>query len=502
MATMGDPNEPTPIAPPHQLNSWEQQLGSGSNDVAWVVGPHAFYVFVRWIHSKRGGVLRTFTAQWFDSDERMERVMQHYGVTLPMIAKICRPYLSRLHLPPHYFPVVNLLRPLSGDPPSEEKIKDMLRQSVMGQPIAVESTARALLALTQPLQQRAEHPTRLLYAGPASTGKTETAEKVAQLLGVWDTPAFVRILGSEMRGEHDVSKVSGSAPGLVGGDVPTVYTKLQQAQSYANDIGSHCIPLVFIDELHKMNRTIQDMLREFIYTGRISSPVAGGDLDMGTGFLVIMASNWADESIRQAWMEHQQDSPHLSRGALVSLIKQAMIADELEGATIGRYGVLVPFLPLSEADTTLVLHKMVAKRMHNNVVRIPVEIDSEVLRCLYRLYYNPNFGIREVFDSHTIPMLDALLRPFLGHPHHLNLPEGGRVSISFVSDAEGNTEARARFVPPSHVQRSAAMSDCASQSVVSSYRLDSAAVSDTRTLHHSPHRQIGVLSLRCAPLAY
>ncbi len=194
-------------------------------------------------------------------------------------------------------------------------------------------------------------------------------------------------------------------------------------------------------ELHK------DMLREFIYTGRLSSPVAGGDLDMGTRFLVIMATSWADESIREAWSRHLTGAALPSPRALAVLIEEAMALDKLEGATVGRYGILVPFLPLSEEDSVLVLSKMVEKWVDNLVESMPVDTAPELLRFLYQQHYDPKFGMRRVFDTYAAPLLEHLMRGALSALQSSRLQPSRRLLFSFLpADASGKQHAQAQLL--------------------------------------------------------
>ena len=238
------------------------------------------------------------------------------------------------------------------------------------------------------------------------------AESIARYLGVLDTPAYVHVLGSELQSEHDSSKVSGSAPGLVGAENETMYTKLKSAKLFADATGKHCFPVVFIDEAHKIHPTVQNLVREFIYTGRISSASAGGHMDFGKQFLVIQATNWADEAIQAEWKRSRTssaDSVHdLSKWQ--DLITQAMKENNLEGATVGRAGTLIPFLPLSEDDAVSALVKM-AQRQTASYPRKQVNVDSSFLRWMYQQHYNENLGLRPLFEDKIRGVLTTILRP-------------------------------------------------------------------------------------------
>lgn len=269
----------------------------------------------------------------------------------------------------------------------------------------MQATAQALLNLVSPLNPP-DRPVRILYAGPASTGKTELAKAAAKELGVLDSPAFVSVLGSQLASDSDRSKVQGSAPGLVGAEAPTMFKALQQAVAYRDAVGPHCFIVVFIDEAHNIHPVIQTVLREFMYTGCMDGST-GGSLDVGRNILVIQASNWADQSIQEFWRHHGSNCPPDSLASLQELILKAMRAHKVEGPTVGRYGTIVPFLPLTEEQTIRALRLMCAGKTFGWK---QVDMPDAMLRWMYRHLYDADLGLRHLYESHLLNALDTLMR--------------------------------------------------------------------------------------------
>jgi len=438
-----DPNGPAAIAEQRELDSWQQAI-AGMIVPQKVVGPFGFYAFVRWFHHHCGAMHASFREAWFETEEHLAAVLCKFDLPLPAVISKDRPYLTRLNLRQHIQPVNNRL--LSLDHLSEERIRDQLSARIIGQIFAVQAAAKALLNLVKPLNPL-DRPVRLVFSGPASTGKTELAKAIAKELGVLDSPAFVSVLGSELSSESDLSKVIGSAPGLVGAEVPTVFKALKQAVLYRDAVGKHCFIVVFIDEAHKIDRAIQTVLREFMYTGCMTSST-DGKLDVGCNILVVQANNWANESIQRYWHECNCNCPTNSLPHLQSLILEAMRVDGVEGATAGRYGVLVPFIPLNEQEAVAALRLMWAGKTFGWK---RVDIPDEMLQWMYRHLHDPDLGLRHLYDSHLLDALNTLLRP----PPLLNVEEALQ-SVVVVEWDEATQTATSVVLPPSQASAVAA----------------------------------------------
>jgi ATP-dependent Clp protease ATP-binding subunit ClpA len=104
-------------------------------------------------------------------------------------------------------------------------------------------------------------PEILHIPGPSGTGKSTLVRRIAQLLGIHDTPGLLCVTGTDYSHAEDVSKLGGAAPGYVGFDPnETLPAKLKAAVDWARS--KDRIPVLFFDELDKAHPQLNNYLMQ------------------------------------------------------------------------------------------------------------------------------------------------------------------------------------------------------------------------------------------------
>jgi ATP-dependent Clp protease ATP-binding subunit ClpA len=312
-------------------------------------------------------------------------------------------------LPSHYLPINNQLKNKS-----DTEIATLLHQRVQYQSHAIEASSRVLetLVYTRPNESTAGNcgvelhtPQCLTFAGPPGTGKTELSESIATLLGVFGTPAYVTGSGNYLAEASDVAQITGPAPGLVGYDADTMYKRLKHAAEYARCV-KECIPVLFIDEIHKAHRDVQNALRDFVCYGKLSSKITGGNIRFPRPILCILAANWGSKNV----IDYCNNKHSLQEPINSSTMQQRVIDDmagpefKMDPATIGRYGTIIAFEPFTIQRASDILEKYLKKLLQ------PYNVNSDTLSNVTEHViksYTPIQGIRP-----QIRIIDDLWKSF------------------------------------------------------------------------------------------
>ena len=125
------------------------------------------------------------------------------------------------------------------------KLEDILARRVIGQDEAVKAVAKAMKRARTGLADPRRPIGSFLFAGPTGVGKTELAKALAEAV-FGDEKLLVRVDMSEYMEKSNVSRLIGSAPGLVGYDEGGQLTEKVRRNPY-------CV--VLFDEIEKGHST-------------------------------------------------------------------------------------------------------------------------------------------------------------------------------------------------------------------------------------------------------
>ena len=165
-------------------------------------------------------------------------------------------------------------------------LEPRLKNKVYGQDDALVALTEAIYMAKAGLRKPSKPIGNFLFTGPTGSGKTYTAEKLAELLGV----KLVRFDMSEYMEKHTVSKLIGAPPGYVGHGEG----KMGEGQLIAEvDANPNCVLL--LDEIEKASPDIFAVLLQVMDAGRLTSS-KGKTVDFSNVILIMSANAGASDA--------------------------------------------------------------------------------------------------------------------------------------------------------------------------------------------------------------
>jgi ATP-dependent Clp protease ATP-binding subunit ClpA len=168
-------------------------------------------------------------------------------------------------------------------------LEPRLKNKVYGQDDAITVLTEAIFMAKAGLRDPVKPIGNFLFTGPTGSGKTYTAKKLAELLGV----KLVRFDMSEYMEKHSVSKLIGAPPGYVGHGEG----KMGEGQLIAEvDANPNCVLL--LDEIEKAAPEVFTVLLQVMDDGRLTSS-KGKTVDFSNITLIMSANAGSADAERK-----------------------------------------------------------------------------------------------------------------------------------------------------------------------------------------------------------
>lgn len=165
-------------------------------------------------------------------------------------------------------------------------LEPRLKNKVFGQDEAIVSLVEAIYMAKSGLRNPVKPIGNFLFTGTTGSGKTYTAKKLAELLGV----KLVRFDMSEYMEKHSISKLIGAPPGYVGHGEG----KMGEGQLIAEvDANPNCVLL--LDEIEKAAPEVFTVLLQVMDDGRLTSS-KGKTVDFSNIVLIMSANAGASDA--------------------------------------------------------------------------------------------------------------------------------------------------------------------------------------------------------------
>ena len=158
-------------------------------------------------------------------------------------------------------------------------LDELLRSRVIGQDEACSAVARAVKRARAGLKDPKRPIGSFIFLGPTGVGKTELAKALASAL-FGDEDLLIRLDMSEYMQKENVSRLIGSAPGLVGFEEGGQLTEKVRRKPYS---------VVLFDEIEKGHPDIYNILLQILEDGRLTD--SHGRVVSFKNTVVIMTSN-------------------------------------------------------------------------------------------------------------------------------------------------------------------------------------------------------------------
>lgn len=253
-----------------------------------------------------------------------------------------------------------------------------MQKQVMGQPLAVEAAADAVMMCKSRLCDPSRPIASLLFVGPTGVGKTECAKSLARYL-FQEEERLVRFDMNEFVNP-------GSAARLVG-------TFHQPDGLLTSAVRRQPFCVLLLDELEKAHQEVFNLLLQVLGDGRLTD-ARGRTVDF-TQTIIVMTSNLGvREAGKPLGLRSKEDEADLTYRRAVEQFFPPEFFNRLDR--------IVPFQRLSRADTKALASRILSKVLgREGLVRRQciLNVSDEATEKIVDLGYHPELGARALKRS-------------------------------------------------------------------------------------------------------
>lgn len=264
-------------------------------------------------------------------------------------------------------------------------LEDILKSRVIGQDDACSAVARAVKRARAGLKDPKRPIGSFIFLGPTGVGKTELAKALAGAL-FGDEDLLVRIDMSEYMEKDSVSRLIGSAPGLVGFEEGGQLTEKVRRKPYS---------VVLFDEIEKGHPDIFNLLLQILEDGILTD--SHGRTVSFKNTVVILTSNIG---AKEAATSHhtlgftsaaqKENDFERAKESHVQALKQVMKPE-----IVNRIDEIVVFKKLDKESLVKIANLMLASLVKRLAERgVTTEFSGEAKDYIVTVGYDPEYGAR------------------------------------------------------------------------------------------------------------
>ncbi len=256
-----------------------------------------------------------------------------------------------------------------------------LNTKIIGQNNAFDDVINTLFVSSSGLRTTGKTLGNFLFQGPTSTGKTYTAQLIADTLNI----PLLRYDMSGFMEKHTVSTLIGSPPGYVGfGDGQSGNGKL------ITDIEKHPHCVLLMDEIEKAHKDVLNILLQIMDYGKLSS--SSGKEVYFSKVILIMTSNLGSQDAQKSQIGFGNSQEDFSKSKIDESITK-FLAPEFRA----RLDNIIHFNTLS-IDNLKNITKMQIDDLSTSLSKnnISFEISDDVINKIANDSFASKLGVRNI----------------------------------------------------------------------------------------------------------
>lgn len=263
------------------------------------------------------------------------------------------------------------------------RLESVLASRVVGQKEAVAAVANAIRRARVGLKDPKRPVGSFMFIGPTGVGKTELCKALAEAL-FGDENMLIRVDMSEYMDKQNVSRLIGSAPGLVGYEDGGQLTEKVRRKPYS---------VVLFDEVEKAHPDVYNILLQILDDGRLTD--GQGRTVNFKNTIVIMTSNLGADERGESSRSLGFNSANRDEDAKEKQMKA--LKNAMKPELINRIDEIIDFHPLSRADIVEICGAMLralAKRLSEINVMLHVSVQAQ--NFIAEKNYSEEYGARPI----------------------------------------------------------------------------------------------------------
>lgn len=309
--------------------------------------------------------------------------------------------------------------------PEIKKLEDGLIADVVDQERSIKQFVRVHETYLAGLSMPDRPMGVLLFVGPTGSGKTHVVRKFAERLGV----GLIKVDCAEFQHSHEISKLIGSPPGYVGGDIqPKISKKTIEARW--KDGGPQYTVIMF-DEIEKADEAFHQLLLGILDNGKLTSG-RNEEIDM-THTVIVMTSNLGSGEVKKLLTKN-------GYGFNVPASRESAVDDQIYKVSrdaverffspefYNRLDRMVVFRPLSDAGLRRVLEielKLVQDRILKANKFVGIDVTERAKNFLLKEGTSKQYGARELKRA-----IERFLVPKLSHAFSTDQARNGDILLA------------------------------------------------------------------------
>jgi ATP-dependent Clp protease ATP-binding subunit ClpA len=269
---------------------------------------------------------------------------------------------------------------LSAVNPQLERFRTRMEKLVVGQPAAIERISDSLSRLLAGVHDPESPLLTMMFMGPTGVGKTETVRALAETI-FGSKRAFTRVSCQEYSAHYNVSKLLGSPPGYVGGEIRPLLAQenLDRHHHKALEMQSGLISepdsplarlfpleseqhpsIILFDEIEKAHPKVWDLLLGILEDGTV---MLGNNEEADfRKSIIVLTTNVGSEAMCQHLAQNRigfaagRSAAALDRDVAQAALREAKKVFPIE--FLNRFDDIISYTTLKEPDLFRILDNL------------------------------------------------------------------------------------------------------------------------------------------------